>query len=1729
MVGRKERNTVFRDQYILDTNLDRRDNIQNEKEKKNQEKLNTSEEIIENDNTLMQDEDIWYLNEPKKYKKTIPHEIKKPSNSVIYNNKRVVRNKSSNITSDKTLENPKNNYSKKISNLSNSIRVNNNNYLEIGNSKIILNSSIQKNDNTRRQSISIKPKKDFPEDNMRKRKHSEKLKTIVIVKPKNFINNNKTINNENKNEDDEVKKIISNLEINTKNKNGVRNTIPPENKTLFAFDDEADYNESSMANSENNNSEDVLYYFNEFHFNSGQQKTSEKDFDDLLNSKFLQNKIELSNLLLALPERDWYKESIFLSEFLKTKREQKENSHFFNEYLNKLIKLYNHFNYIVWALSYFYCNALLFNKKNWFKNKNINLPSHNSLEWIKGFEWKGLHIRILTYEKAKKIIREIKALKYILLDYLSIINNTQNNYINYKNKKSLLTNEIIFPFMSYSYFGGIVLYVSVEIKKLFNQQSKEFFGDTPNFLMDSDHEQFLKTLLRQSLTKKFSISLKESNEEHILEDDISFDENLVKENIDLSNYSLFDIENSKILHKINEKNLIKIFDDFNSVDDFKSPKFKFILVNTYSLLPNLFNEEDAKSQRSHMEFIDIKTQFPTPRTFNLVNNNPDDTKNEIILLCHLIQKKTERKNLGIYENKCDGIRYKIIYDTQKGNKIGEQVTKFFVQFPLNQNKELAQEMLTQFLYVGDLNIIINKFNIENTQEIPDNNIIFYKTSLEVKMKYSLLTNKNISNISNANKNNYLVFFQQICKFLSENINQIRNIDNLKSICDKHGLNMKLIAFCLGYITDKHLIDVIQIYLFTNIIKKFYNYHEGYNLLIKIAIYERCKDEVILNSNEDIKDNNIIEIQKQLIVDIIKLILIPVESLKDSDPKKPFSKFFFEEISFFIFLKTLKIKNLGKYIGFPDIFSNFEIKQIINSFIDACRQNPLLFIDSLEKMLNVRMNPFIKYSVSIDKNNIKNIKKDDIGIFTPKINSFVDNNAISGFIFTKIIDIPSQNNTVYALPVISKIKFDNFIPNLIFKNSINYMNYSLINNQYYIDDYENLNIFKNEIEEIFKDIISYDGVTELIIFKANICKIFELIFYKRDFTTAKKIMKIIKTKFITQNLFTFSQYAVLYLLDAILEKNNFEQQEELFSKSLMLALLNLGDVRGENCIIHQFLMYPVYQLMKSIQIHQNSYINEYFAELKNFLEIKITQKFPKKNLSDFSYYKFSYEPVKQNQNLKSSINSTQNELNNSISWCLNDENFIGFICNTIIDYFYSVDNLVYDDDFLTYNNLDIKCRENNLFNNKDNNGEINNKHDYLSEYIFTFLLDKMSFQKYAPTDIIISFGDNKYNQVTSENTSNIVNPSLIYPLFGKKINQIFCGYNYNFVVDKNEKIFSWGYNIDGQCGIIVNNKIIKSPTEVKIGDLEKNEKINKIICGDKSTYFISNKNKIFLCGYSALTHEKYIMPRRIKIFFEKEKIIQISSGQIYTLFLTQWGNVYSILNDYNANNSNSQIKVSNISNIQMISCGYNHCFAITKNNIVFCWGMNDKGQLGLKFCKDSKFKEKNYQIKLPQKLNIIGNIKNIYCGNDFTIFHNDKNELLSCGNNEKCQLGIFENENDNKCHHFISPTEIEQFYNMKILKVACGSNNCIAIVEDVITRLINVWSWGNNDFGQLGLGFNVEKSTPKPIPYLMGFINHMPKAISAGANHCLILLVRKDAYDISEEKILNELVDKYAKF
>ena len=1482
------------------------------------------------------------------------------------------------------------------------------------------------------------------------------------INTKSSEKNIKYINSKIIKDEDDTEKIISNLneQIKKENKN-------KKDSLILSFDD---------FDNKNNKEELQLYYLTEFNFNSDNKYSKEKDFDDIIQSQIYKNKIDFTNLILSLPERKWYNEIIKLSDKFKYIR-QKNNIDdcFLMEYLNKILKIYNHFNHLVWALAYFYSNSLFLKKNYWFKNDKINLPYYKSLEYIKGFEWKGLHIKILTYEQAKKLIREIKSLKCAFFDFLTLFNNNCKD-------NNLLSNEIIFPLMSYAYIGGIILYVSVEIKK-FCYDSNYLKS---NIIPKNDInklDRLYKSLIRKSLRLSDKNEVYDCTIENS-DDNFSFDEKILNEEINLSNYSKNDLNDTKILKKITEDNLLKIFDEFTD-ENKEDRKSKFILKNIYDLVPNLFNEDDKAIYKklNILNCIDIKNEFKEPRFVNLTKVNNLDKKNEMNVLSKLIRINATKENIEIYKNKLDDIQYKIIFNNnKKGIKINEQITKYFVQFPLIQNYELSRLLITEYLNVGNLNGILNKYYKENTQEIPDRNIIIFRTKFQTKKKMPLINIiEDKENIFPKTNDEFISYVKQFSNELSLSTKKIINIDNLFSFCNKYGFNKKFLPFCLEYITDESISNIIQIYLFVSFIKKYYNYREGQTLLMKLALFERNKDDSIINSSEIIKSNNIIETQKKCFVDLIKLIFLPIEYLKDEkNTKDAFSKSFFENISFFIFLRILKIKNYEKYINFKSSLAQIEIKQILKNFIEISRNNSFLFFDTLERLLNIRINSFIKYKSSIDINNIKNIKKEDIVIFTPEIKSFIDISSISSYIFT--ILLKNNNNINNINPILSKINFGYFFPKLNFENPINYnKNNEIILNKkkYYIKNEEIMKTFCEILEQIFDGIISYNGDKELILSKSYIYLLLNSFFCCDDLKESKEYLITIKNNLLYQNIFSLSQNAILYLLEGFISYEDFSISEDYYLKSFFLFLLNQGDIRNKNNKINPILIFPIFQLIRIINKNPNQYLNDYLNEIFFILNNKLEN-----NINEF------IKKLKTN----SEINKKDFIFDNNTKY---------FICNTIIKYFYSKDNLLFNEDILS------------LFKIKLNNNEfIKRKNNRIIEYLF----DEMSYTKNAPNNLVIIFG--KINNKISK-------PKVIYSLLDKKIKKIFSGYESNFLIDEKNIIYSFGNNDNGQLGIKydLNNIFIdeNNPKEIKINELENNEYIKDIYCAEKFSFFLSNKNRIYITN-------KISEPKKLNYFFEKEKIIKISIGDNFCLFLTGWGNVYNI--DYNENNSeiiNDKInKVPNLNNIQKIFCGYKHCFAIAKNNIIFCWGNNYRGQLGLN--------DNSEHVLIPKKLVLNydeeADIDNIFCGKDFSIFHNTKKEIFVCGNNEEGQLGIkkeaylykYKNED---C---LIPVLNEQFYNLQIIKLCCGEVFCLAMIKDSITKIINIWTWGRNREGQLGLDLDIENSRPKLVPNLLEYINHNPLDIACGKNHSLILLEKKDEIiNIDNDKILEQIISKYNKF
>ena len=464
-------------------------------------------------------------------------------------------------------------------------------------------------------------------------------------------------------------------------------------------------------------------------------------------------------------------------------------------------------------------------------------------------------------------------------------------------------------------------------------------------------------------------------------------------------------------------------------------------------------------------------------------------------------------------------------------------------------------------------------------------------------------------------------------------------------------------------------------------------------------------------------------------------------------------------------------------------------------------------------------------------------------------------------------------------------------------------------------------------------------------------------------------------------------------------------------------------------------------------------------------------------------------------------------------------------------------------------------------------ENSNENSFI-QFLNQELLNKLSYKKNIPSGVIISFGNNKHNETSHDKYDILTLPRVVFKLKNIIIANIYSGWEHSIVTSKKGEIFSFGNNQSYQCGLPNINYFYENsiPDPTNISELY-DIYAESISCGNEHTLILTPNKEVYgigsnedgVLGYNDITLKTY-KPLLIH-FGEKDeyinKIIQISSGTIHNLALTDDGKIFSwgaamggqLGHDEKILLKNSKGKkyyyiskptiISTFNDkkiiINKISCGEAHSVAMTNSGSVYSWGFGSNGQLGLGFCEDY-FEPGKGLIKsrrlLPEKINI-NDIKDIQCGKTFTMFINNQNKLLACGNNDLCQLGLKSelNKETKKCHDLVFPTIIDSLSIFEVVKISCGEGHCLAIINDrSFSKIKCLWSWGNNKFGQIGQGSLVKVGLPSPINLLLDYNSDKSEfvEISCGGFHSLCLIKHKKninwIFDDFEKKISKVIDD-----
>ena len=173
-------------------------------------------------------------------------------------------------------------------------------------------------------------------------------------------------------------------------------------------------------------------------------------------------------------------------------------------------------------------------------------------------------------------------------------------------------------------------------------------------------------------------------------------------------------------------------------------------------------------------------------------------------------------------------------------------------------------------------------------------------------------------------------------------------------------------------------------------------------------------------------------------------------------------------------------------------------------------------------------------------------------------------------------------------------------------------------------------------------------------------------------------------------------------------------------------------------------------------------------------------------------------------------------------------------------------------------------------------------------------------------------------------------------------------------------------------------------------------------------------------------------------------------------LWAWGDNYEgQFGDGSTAGRDTPVQIGTDKNWASVSTGGGYTVAIKTDGTLYAWGYNGEGQLG-----DNTTEDRHTPVKIGTDTDWAF----VSAGGSHTVAMKTDGSLWTWGGNWVGQLGDGGTENKN------TPTPVSGGGNWT--SVSAYDNHTVAIKTDG-----TLWAWGSNDFGQLGDGTNTEKNTP----------------------------------------------------
>ncbi|XP_053991691.1 uncharacterized protein LOC128883402 isoform X2 [Hylaeus volcanicus] len=370
---------------------------------------------------------------------------------------------------------------------------------------------------------------------------------------------------------------------------------------------------------------------------------------------------------------------------------------------------------------------------------------------------------------------------------------------------------------------------------------------------------------------------------------------------------------------------------------------------------------------------------------------------------------------------------------------------------------------------------------------------------------------------------------------------------------------------------------------------------------------------------------------------------------------------------------------------------------------------------------------------------------------------------------------------------------------------------------------------------------------------------------------------------------------------------------------------------------------------------------------------------------------------------------------------------------------------------------------------------------------------------------------------------------------EKIIRISCGSDHSLAISQHGELFAWGVGQYGNLGT-GNTKDVTCPVQITVG----NNKSFVVHCsaGGKHSLACTNDGRCYSWGHPGngrlgLGHlRSVIVPTLIEASCDRE-IVFVSAGEAHSASIDKVGIVYTWgagsygrLGHGDDTDMHIPRKIESFGgqSIVQVACGTFHTMAVSRDGKLFSWGSS----LAIGLVSEGE----NSSVLIPKAVNHSGLISvcNIAVGTYHTIALTQLGDVFCWGVGGQSRLGHGDDANQpfpkhvahlrNKAYlddlkeWFLDdlqksknthPLYLEAMNSKKIQTISCGEAHTMVLLIQG-----DVWVWGSNSYGQLGLGDALLEEIVYE-PNLLEAFKDPIRRIACGKYHSLASNIRGELY------------------